>query len=223
VIEHLASDAADEALGRGVHFGCPDRDLDEPDSGSLRDAVEGGSELAFASRRSTLGASPSMVTFGSCCTVHSWVGFLLTATWTIRLDARSEAQLVDAVAIGQVTPGPVFTTATFVGYVLHGMLGAAVATVGIFLPSFVLVAVSGAFITWLRRSAIAGAFLDGVNVASLGLMAAASSQLARAAVRDVLTALIALASLVLLLRFRVNSTWLVLGGAIVGILLATRP
>jgi chromate transporter len=135
----------------------------------------------------------------------------------------TEAQLVDAVAIGQVTPGPVFTTATFVGYLLHGTLGAAVATVGIFLPSFILVAVSGPFIPRLRRSAIAGAFLDGVNVASLGLMAAVSSQLARAAVRDVPTVLIALASLLLLLRFRVSSTWLVLGGAIVGILLATHP
>lgn len=132
----------------------------------------------------------------------------------------SEAQLVDAVAVGQLTPGPVFTTATFVGYVLHGAQGAAIATVGIFLPSFVLVAASGPFIFRLRRSATAGAFLDGVNVASLGLMAAVSFQLARAAVRDVATALIALASLALLLRFRVNSTWLILGGAGVGLLLA---
>jgi chromate transporter len=132
----------------------------------------------------------------------------------------TEAQLVDAVAVGQVTPGPVFTTATFIGYVLHGPWGAAVATVAIFLPSFVLVAVSGPFIPRLRRSPVAGAFLDGINVASLGLMAAVSAQLARASVRDVPTSLIALASLVLLLRFRVNSTWLVLGGAIVGVLLA---
>lgn len=132
----------------------------------------------------------------------------------------TESQLVDAVAIGQMTPGPVFTTATFVGYVLHGTSGAAVATLGIFLPSFILVAVSGPFIPRLRRSAIAGAFLDGVNVASLALMAAVSFQLGRAAVIDVPTALIALGSLVLLLRFRVSSSWLVLGGAAVGLLLA---
>ncbi len=134
----------------------------------------------------------------------------------------TESQLVDAVAIGQVTPGPVFTTATFVGYVLHGTSGAVLATLGIFLPSFLLVAVSGPFIPRLRRSAIAGAFLDGVNVASLALMAAVSVQLARAAVTEVPTALIALASLVLLLRFRVSSTWLVLGGAIAGLLLGGR-
>jgi chromate transporter len=139
-----------------------------------------------------------------------------------RLRWLTESQLVDAVAIGQVTPGPVFTTATFVGYVLHGTWGAIVATVGIFLPSVILVAVSGPFIPRLRRSAIASGFLDGVNVASLALMAAVSVQLARASVRDVSTALIALASLALLVRFRVNSTWLVLGGAIVGLVLGVR-
>jgi len=134
----------------------------------------------------------------------------------------TEAQLVDAVAIGQVTPGPVFTTATFVGYVLHGTPGAVVATIGIFLPSFLLVAASGPFIPRLRRSAIAGAFLDGVNVASLALMAAVSLQLARAAVHDLPTALIAVASLVLTLRYRVSSTWLILGGAVLGVVLAAR-
>jgi len=137
-----------------------------------------------------------------------------------RLRWLTESQLVDAVAIGQVTPGPVFTTATFVGYVLHGAAGALAATVGIFLPSFVLVAASGPFVPRLRRSAVAGAFLDGVNVASLALMAAVSVQLARAAVVDAPTALIALASLALLLGFRVSSTWLILGGAVVGLLLA---
>src|SRR6266446_2987645 len=93
----------------------------------------------------------------------------------------TDAQLVDAVAIGQVTPGPVFTTATFLGYLLRGPVGAAVATIGIFLPAFLLVAVSGPLIPYIRRSATAGAFLDGVNVASLALMAAVSYQLGRAA------------------------------------------
>lgn len=129
----------------------------------------------------------------------------------------TDAQLVDAVAIGQVTPGPVFTTATFLGYLLRGPAGAIVATVGIFLPAFVLVAVSGPLIPLIRRSATAGAFLDGVNVASLALMAAVTYDLARSAIVDWETIAIAAASAVLLLRFRVNSAWLVLGGALAGI------
>ncbi len=129
----------------------------------------------------------------------------------------TDAQLVDAVAIGQVTPGPVFTTATFLGYLLRGPLGALVATVGIFLPAFILVAVSGPLIPLIRRSATAGAFLDGVNVASLALMAAVSYDLGRSAIVDLLTIGIAIASAVLLFRFRINSAWLVLGGAAIGI------
>ena len=129
----------------------------------------------------------------------------------------TDAQLVDAVAIGQVTPGPVFTTATFLGYLLRGPVGALVATVGIFLPAFILVAVSGPLIPLLRRSATAGAFLDGVNVASLALMAAVSYQLGRSALVDWVTISLAIASAVLLLRYRINSAWLVLGGAIIGI------
>lgn len=129
----------------------------------------------------------------------------------------TDAQLVDAVAIGQVTPGPVFTTATFLGYLLRGPAGAVVATVGIFLPAFILVAISGPLIPLIRRSATAGAFLDGVNVASLALMAAVTYDLGRSAIMDWVTIAIAAASAVLLLRFRVNSAWLVLGGALVGI------
>jgi chromate transporter len=129
----------------------------------------------------------------------------------------TDAQLVDAVAIGQVTPGPVFTTATFLGYLLRGPVGAVVATVGIFLPAFLLVAISGPLVPYIRRSATAGAFLDGVNVASLALMAAVSYQLGRSAIVDWLTVGLAIASAILLLRFRINSAWLVLGGALVGI------
>ena len=132
-------------------------------------------------------------------------------------DWVTDAQLVDAIAIGQVTPGPVFTTATFLGYLLRGPAGAAVATLGIFLPAFVLVAVSGPLIPFLRRSATAGAFLDGVNVTSLALMAAVSYQLGRSAIVDWVTIILALISGVALLRFKVNSAWLVLGGALVGI------
>jgi chromate transporter len=130
----------------------------------------------------------------------------------------TESQLLDAIAVGQFTPGPLFTTATFIGYLLAGTRGAALATVGIFLPAFVFVALSGPLIPRVRRSPIAGAFLDGVNVASLALMAVVTWQLGRAAVCDWLTAVLALACTGLLLRFRVNSAWLVLGGACVGIL-----
>ncbi len=129
----------------------------------------------------------------------------------------TESQLLDAVAVGQVTPGPVFTTATFIGYVLHGSTGALVATLGIFLPSFVLVAVSGPLVPRLRRSRMAGAFLDGVNVASLALMATVVWHLGRSALTDVLTVAIAGLSALLLLKFRFNSAWLVLAGALVGI------
>ncbi len=133
-----------------------------------------------------------------------------------RLGWLTDQQLLDAIAIGQFTPGPVFTTATFVGYVLGGVPAAILATVGIFLPSFVFVAASHPFIPRMRRSPWAGALLDGVNVASLALMAGVTAQLARAAVVDPVTFALALAAALLLIRFRVNSAWLVLGGAAVG-------
>lgn len=129
----------------------------------------------------------------------------------------TESQLLDAIAVGQMTPGPVFTTATFIGYVLGGTPGAIVATVGIFLPAFVYVALSGPLVPRIRRSPLAGAFLDGVNACSLSLMFVVTYQLGRAALVDVTTVLIALLSGFILFQFRVNSVWLVLGGAIIGI------
>jgi chromate transporter len=129
----------------------------------------------------------------------------------------TEAQLLDAVAVGQVTPGPVFTTATFIGYVLGGPAGAVVATVGIFLPAFFFVAVSGPLIPRMRRSPVAGAFLDGVNVSALALMAVVTWQLGTAAIVGPVTLALALLSAFLLIRFKVNSAWLVLGGAIAGL------
>lgn len=128
----------------------------------------------------------------------------------------SDSQLLDAVAVGQVTPGPLFTTATFIGYLLGGGPGAAVATVGIFLPAFVFVALSGPLVPRLRSSPTAGAVLDGVNVASLALMAVVALQLGRAAIIDVPTALLAGGAAVVLIRFRINSAWLVLAGAAIG-------
>ncbi len=128
----------------------------------------------------------------------------------------TDSQLLDAIAMGQITPGPVFSTAAFIGYLLGGFPGAAVATAGIFLPSFFFVAVSGPLVPRLRRSPTAGAFLDGVIVGSLALMAVVTFVLARTAIVDPITALIAAGSALVLLRFRLNSAWLVLGGALVG-------
>lgn len=130
----------------------------------------------------------------------------------------TEPQLLDAVVVGQVTPGPVFTTATFVGYLLAGPAGALAATAGIFLPAFVLVAATEPFVRRLRGSALAGATLDGLNVASLALMALVTWQLGRTALVDAVTILIAVAGTALLAWRRINSAWLVLGGALAGLL-----
>ncbi|MFO0675607.1 MAG: chromate efflux transporter [Polyangiaceae bacterium] len=129
----------------------------------------------------------------------------------------TERQLLDAVAVGQTTPGPVFSTATFVGGVLGGPSGALLATLGIFLPSFVFVAMSGALVPVVRRSPVARAFLDGVNVASLALMAVVTFDLGRAAIVDLPTILIAIAGATLLLRFRTNATVLVAAGGALGL------
>ncbi len=141
----------------------------------------------------------------------------LRADFVTNLGWLTDRQLIDAIAIGQVTPGPVFTTATFIGYVLGGLPGALLATLGIFLPSFAFVAVLGLILPRVRRSPWAGALLDGLNVASLGLMAGVTLQLGLAALIDPLTIAITLISAFLLLRLRVNSTWLILGGGLLGV------
>jgi chromate transporter len=133
-----------------------------------------------------------------------------------RLGWLTERQLLDAVAVGQVTPGPLFTTATFVGYLVGGVTGAAVATVGIFLPAFVFVALSGRLVPKLRRSRVAGAVLDGVNVASLAMMAAVTWQLGSATLRAPVPVALASLSALLLTRYSVNPAWLVAGGAMLG-------
>jgi chromate transporter len=140
----------------------------------------------------------------------------LRADLVERLGWLTEQQLLDAVVVGQVTPGPLFTTATFVGYLLGGSVGAVVATVGIFLPAFVFVALSGPLVPRLRRSRVAGAVLDGVNVASLAMMAAVTWQLAWATLRTPVPIAVAGLSLVALTRYSINPTWLVAGGATVG-------
>lgn len=134
-----------------------------------------------------------------------------------RLGWLTDQQLLDAVAIGQVTPGPVFTTATFIGYMTAGWLGAIVATLGIFLPGFIFVVITNPLIPRLRQSPLLSAALDGVNVAAIGLMAAVTVELGQAAIVDVVTIVLALAAAVLLIRYKVNSTWLIIGGAVVGL------
>jgi chromate transporter len=129
----------------------------------------------------------------------------------------TESQLLDAVVIGQITPGPVFTTATFIGYLLGGTPAALVATLGIFLPAFVFVAMSGPLIPLIRRSPLAGRFLDGVNAGSLALMVVVTLQLSRTALVDPVTGLSAAAAVYLLIHRRVNSVWLLAGGALAGL------
>ena len=128
----------------------------------------------------------------------------------------TEKQLIDAVAVGQFTPGPVFTTATFIGYVVGGVPGAVFATLGIFIPGFVFVAVSGPLIPKIRRSPMAGAMLDGVVVGSLALIVVVAFQLGKASITDWLTVAILAVSVIAIFRFKVNSAWLILGAGVVG-------
>jgi len=162
------------------------------------------------------------VTFLKLGSVVFGSGYVLLAflrnDFVYRLGWLTDHQILDAVAVGQFTPGPVFTTATFVGYVVGGLQGAILATVGIFLPSFVFVAAVFPVVGMLRRSRWTSGFLDGVNVGALGLMAGVTWQLGRAAVIDWFAAVLALISVVLVFRFKINSAWLVLAGGTMGFL-----
>jgi chromate transporter len=140
----------------------------------------------------------------------------LRAEFVDHLHWLTEKQLIDSVAVGQFTPGPVFTTATFIGYLVGGLPGAFFATLGIFLPGFVLVAVSGPLIPKIRRSPRAGAVLDGVVVGSLALMAVVAWQLGKASITDSITVSILAVSVIAIFRFKVNSAWLILVAGIVG-------
>lgn len=137
-----------------------------------------------------------------------------------RLGWLTMPQLLDAIAVGQITPGPLLSTATFIGYQIAGFKGAILATVGVFLPSFFFVALTNPFIAKLRHSFVTSCFLDAVNVSALGLMVAVTLQLGQSVLVDWKSILIALASLVLIFRFkRLNSTWIILGSAGIGYLL----
>jgi chromate transporter len=182
------------------------------------------SGLAFQTTPAPFSLSLLFLTFLKIGSVLYGSGYVLLAflrsDFVTRLGWLSDQQLIDAVAIGQVTPGPLFTAATFIGYILGGTSGAILATLGIFLPSFVFVALTNPWIPRMRGSVWLGSLLDGVNASSLGLMAAVTVQLARSTFMDAFTVLIALAALALLVRFKVNSTWLIAGGAAAGLLIS---
>ena len=195
--------------------------------------VRTGSHAALATLLpivSAAGAAGSPVTLATLFLVFLKIGALvfgsgyvllafLHADLVERLGWLTERQLLDAVAVGQITPGPVFTTATFIGYLLGGWTGAVVATVGIFLPAFLLVAASGPFVTRLRQFPLMATILDGVTVGCLALMAVVTWQLGGAAIVDGTTAGLAVTSAALLLGSRLNATWLIVPAAALGLLL----
>jgi chromate transporter len=180
---------------------------------------------ATAALAQGVGAAPGLatlfLTFLKIGAVLYGSGYVLLAflrhDFVDRLGWLTDQQLLDAIAIGQFTPGPVFTTATFIGYVVAGFPGAGLATLAIFLPSFVFVALSHPLIPRIRSSPRTGALLDGVNVAALGLMAAVTIELGRAAIVDWLTGILAVVAGVLLMAFGIGSVWLILGAALLGL------
>jgi chromate transporter len=155
------------------------------------------------------------VLYGSGYVLLAFIESALVDRW----EWITQAQLLDAVAVGQVTPGPLFTTATFIGFLKAGLIGAAVATVGIFLPAFLFVALLGPLLPRMRQSPTAGAFLDGVNATALALMAVVTLQLGVGSLTDPIAIAIALVAAVLLFAFKVSATWLIFGGAITGLIL----
>ena len=189
-----------------------------PGLGAVKIALPLGASAAAAA------ASFSMVqlflTFLKIGSILYGSGYVLLAflrtDFVERLGWLTEKQLLDAIAVGQVTPGPVLSTATFIGYVLGSWQGALLATVAVFLPSFFFVAATHPFIPHLRRWHWTGALLDGVNIAALALMAGVTLQLGRAAIVDPLTGALAVLGAVLLVRFNLNSAWLVLFGGAAG-------
>jgi chromate transporter len=143
----------------------------------------------------------------------------LKSEFVVRLGWLTNGQIIDAIAVaGQITPGPVFTSATFIGYVLGGWPSALLATLGIFLPSFILVGLLSRVLPLVRKSWWAASFLDGVNAASLGLMTAVAIQLGHVVLVDIFTVALTLCALFLVLRYKVNSVWIVLGGGLLGVI-----
>jgi chromate transporter len=191
----------------------------------------GGTALLLAAAPPTVAvqvaaSEPSLVTlfltFFKIGSVLYGSGYVLLAflrsDFVETLGWLTDQQLLDAISIGQFTPGPLFTTATFIGYQIGGLVGAVVATLGIFLPGFLLVTITNPIVPRLRQSPWLSALLDGVNAAAIGLMAAVTLELAQAAIIDPVTVVMAVAAAVALIRFKVNSTWLILIGGVIGII-----
>ena len=180
------------------------------------------SALAASAAAAPFGLGVLFLTFLKIGAVLYGSGYVLLAflraDFVLRLGWLTDQQIIDAVAVGQFTPGPLSTTATFIGYQLGGVSGALLATLGIFLPGFIFVALTNPIIPRLRRSPWLGGFLDGVNAASLGLMAAVTVRLGQAALVDGLSVALGVLSAVLLLRVKLNPTWLIAGGAIAGLM-----
>jgi chromate transporter len=197
----------------------PEEDRTKKRLGALPLGAAGGGIAASAVPLTMTGLFLFFLKVGS---VLFGSGYVLLAFLRADLVERwhwlTNAQLLDAVAAGQLTPGPVFTTATFIGYLLGGGKGALLATLGIFLPAFFFVALSAPLLPRLRGSPSASAFLDGVNVASLALLALVLWQLFRSAIVDVPTALLALASALVLVATRTNPAWIVIGAGALGVI-----
>jgi chromate transporter len=201
-------------IGTGVAWIVANRFGKSP-AGVAMGAVAGGGTAAAATMTGVfvyflkIGA----LLFGS--------GYVLLAVLREDLVTRmhwlTESQLLDAVAVSQATPGPFFTVATFVGYLLSGWKGAGLATIGMFVPAFTYVAVTASVLPRMRRSPTASAFLDGVNAAAIALMAFVGFQFARETILTPLATVIGIVSAICLFRYRVNSAWLILGGAMVGL------
>jgi len=179
--------------------------------------------LGTGSAGGAFGALPILFYFLKIGAVLVGSGYVLLpvlrSDLVVKLHWLSDSQLLDAVAVSQATPGPFFTVATFIGYILAGWKGAALATLGMFLPAFVYVAATSSFLPKLRKSPLAAAFLDGVNAAAVALMAYVGLQFGRAALVNIPAVILAVLSTVLVFRYKINSTWLVLGGAAAGIAL----
>lgn len=191
--------------------------------GSMSSSGAGVAGMFSMSAAGSVGVTSLFLYFLKIGAIVFGSGFVLLAVLRADLVARlhwlTDAQLLDAIAVSQATPGPFFTVATFIGYLLGGWKGAGLATVGMFVPPFVYVAATAKYVPRLRKSPVAGAFLDGVNAAAVALMATVSWQFARAALVNVPAVALGLVSLIFVFRYKVNSAWLVLGGAAAGIVL----
>ena len=181
--------------------------------GGARVAIAAASAIPFSMTRLFLTfLKIGAVSYGSGYVLLAF----LRADFVAHLHWLTDKQLLDAIAAGQITPGPVFASATFVGYLTGGLKGALLATLGMFLPSFIFIAIVFPFVPKLKGSPGARIFLDGINAVTVGLMAAVSWQLARGAILDAFTAVEAIVGLLILRRFQINSAWLILGGLVAG-------